>query len=82
MLVYTSTCTGKRLNPNGQGCVTPETKALPYCNTSLPIEERITNLLSYFDVAGLVSLISPDTEEGGCKETLLRFFSHLLHLVA
>jgi hypothetical protein len=28
------------------GCNTPETQALPFCDTSLPLEDRVNNLIS------------------------------------
>ena len=34
------------LPPSGQGCLNPIAKALPYCNSSLPIAKRVADLIS------------------------------------
>lgn len=34
------------LPPSGQGCLNPIAKALPYCNSSLPIATRVSDIIS------------------------------------
>ena len=40
-----------RVPPSGQGCLSPIAKALPYCNTSLPVASRVADIISRMTIA-------------------------------
>ncbi len=40
-----------RVPPSGQGCLSPVAKALPYCDSSLPIASRVADILSRMTTA-------------------------------
>ena len=52
---------------SGQGCI-PGSPGVsyPFCNTSLPIEDRVNNLLSQLSLAEKLGLIGGDTTYNTC----------------
>eukprot|EP01062_Namystynia_karyoxenos_P013270 TRINITY_DN1478_c0_g1_i1.p1 TRINITY_DN1478_c0_g1~~TRINITY_DN1478_c0_g1_i1.p1 ORF type:complete len:869 (+),score=260.55 TRINITY_DN1478_c0_g1_i1:64-2607(+) len=63
LLAYRAKCTGTPL-PNYHGCTDPKAKALPYCDTSLPIEARVDDLVSRLSLSERVAAISPQPKLG------------------
>ncbi len=51
-------------NPNYKACLTPLAQSYPYCNTSLPIDARLDNLLSLLNLTEKVALISAQPSLG------------------
>jgi|EP01046_Picozoa_sp_COSAG06_P039330 beta-D-xylosidase 4 len=43
--------TSGRVPPSGQGCLTSVAKALPYCDSSLPIASRVADIISRMTIA-------------------------------
>ena len=46
MRVLLFSATQASAQPPVPGCNTPETQALPFCDTSLSLEDRVNNLIS------------------------------------
>eukprot|EP00443_Scrippsiella_acuminata_P015208 CAMPEP_0115234328 /NCGR_PEP_ID=MMETSP0270-20121206/34737_1 /TAXON_ID=71861 /ORGANISM="Scrippsiella trochoidea, Strain CCMP3099" /LENGTH=774 /DNA_ID=CAMNT_0002649073 /DNA_START=30 /DNA_END=2354 /DNA_ORIENTATION=+ len=55
---------GQASAPNFHGCVDPVARALPYCNTSLPLESRLDDLLSHMSLEEKVAQITPQQDLG------------------
>ena len=45
--------------PNFHGCVAPEATSLPYCNHTLSIDERLSDLVDRLSLEEKIGLISP-----------------------
>jgi len=52
--------------PNYHGCTTDVAKTLPYCNTALSFEERVSSLINSLTLDEKISLISPDDRYDTC----------------
>ena len=57
------TCTGKIL-PNYKGCANTVSKALPYCDTTLSVDERVAWLMHNFTLDEKIAMISPQPSLG------------------
>jgi beta-glucosidase-like glycosyl hydrolase len=63
---------GDRPSPNYWGCIEEEARALQYCNRSLPIDERVQDLLSHLTLDEKIGAIAPDPTEGNVCDTHTR----------
>lgn len=52
--------------PNYWGCQSALAKKFPYCNQSLPIEERVQNLISLLTLEEKIAAIAPDLDFDTC----------------
>ena len=57
------TCTGKRI-PNYKGCENKVSKSLPYCNTSLTVDQRVSWILANLTLDEKIAMISPQSSLG------------------
>ena len=62
--IFNATCTGYP-EPNYWACTTDEARQFPYCNISLPHEDRLSDLLSRLTLEEKIAAISPQPELGG-----------------
>jgi hypothetical protein len=67
---YTHTASGLCLDagplPNSQACTTPATRALPFCNASLPLGERLADLVGRLTVPEMVALTGSRPSSDTC----------------
>jgi hypothetical protein len=64
--VYTATCT--RNPPSFQACLDEESKKLPFCNSSLSLDERVEDLLERLTLEEKISMIAPQSSLGSTCE--------------
>ena len=56
--------------PKYQGCVASAAVNLPYCNGTLPLSDRINDIMSRLTLIEKISLISPDPSVGNDCEMM------------
>ena len=56
LLLFALLSLARGLSPHGQACLTPATSALPFCNPALPLESRLSDLISRLTLAEKIGL--------------------------
>ncbi len=63
IFIFSANCTGTPL-PSYQACGNAVARALPYCDTSLPLEQRLDDLLGRLSLDDKIAMISPQEALG------------------
>eukprot|EP01052_Picozoa_sp_SAG31_P027902 SAG31_NODE_2650_length_5298_cov_1.690710_1_plen_228_part_00 len=61
---FNTTNDGMCPGPNYHGCLNATARALPYCNTSLPVEQRIESLIGMMHLQQQIQMIGPTLSWG------------------